>query len=292
MKKFKAYLKNRGISLLTANEYARVVTKYLNWLRLHDHSVMKVKRSLFTNYLEQCRQQGNKEVTARAKETAIRHYYTCIGAKNNPAVNWIDPKKKSTLPPSTVSKDELVGMYEGIKPKSTADHRNRCMLGLVLFQGLLRSELQELRVSDIDLEKGSVFIQGQHRTNSRRLKLDPMQLMHLYAYLNKYRVEYLRFQSADTDYFFLSKGTGIKNSIERMIIQFRKTYPQVEDLRHIRSSVISHWDKVDGIIEAMTRAGHRYVTSTQRYQTGKYDELQDLLRLKHPLESHDVSGFG
>jgi hypothetical protein len=38
-------------------------------------------------------------------------------------------------------------------------------------------------------------------------------------------------------------------------------------------------------MEAMVKAGHRYVSSTQRYQTNKYEELQDQLKAKHPLEN-------
>lgn len=60
------------------------------------------------------------------------------------------------------------------------------------------------------------------------------------------------------------------------------------DLKHIRCSVISNWEKDEGIIEAMTKAGHRYISSTARYQTNKNEELQDLLKTLHPLEGMKI----
>lgn len=60
------------------------------------------------------------------------------------------------------------------------------------------------------------------------------------------------------------------------------------DLKHIRCSVISNWEKDEGIIEAMTKAGHRYISSTARYQTNKNEALQDLLKTMHPLEGMKI----
>jgi integrase/recombinase XerD len=292
MTKFESFLINRGIYYNCAIQYNRTVEKFLNWLKLKGLTPGRLKRSQFTDYLEQLRLEGNKEGTIRSKEGAIRQYYYFIKAKHNPAINWIRPKRETTLPPKALEKDELQRIYEELKPNSPADYRNRCMLGLVLFQGLLRSELQELRVGDVDLEKGVVFVQGQRKTNSRKLKLEPIQLLHLYDYLHKYRRDFVACKKEVTDNFFLSKGTGkyLNNAVCNIINEFKIKYPQIVNLRHIRGSVITNWEKEQGIIEAMTKAGHRYISSTQRYQTGKYEELQDLLKTKHPMESLDLSG--
>jgi integrase/recombinase XerD len=163
------------------------------------------------------------------------------------------------------------------------------MLGFVLFQGLVRAELTELRISDIDFT-GKVFIQGRIRTNSRTLNLEPIQLMHLYDYVNKYRKEFL-VNRDEIDNVFLNKGNDARldNAVTILLKKIRKEFPQIQDLRHIRGSVIALWDKQDGIIEATAKAGIRYITSTARYQTTKYDELKEELKTLHPFESMSIN---
>jgi integrase/recombinase XerD len=292
MNKFESYLIGIGIHLNTRRQYTNTVVSYLSWLKQNNLTPARVKRTKFTDFLQYCREQGNKDRTITAKEGAVKHYYNFLGTKHNPAKSWIKRKKEYKLPPKGLEKEELVKIYESLNPKSPAEYRDRCMLGFVLFQGLLRSELMELRLSDVDF-KGEVFIQGQLRTNSRTLKLEPFQLMHLYDYKNKFRKEFLVFKEVEPDNFFLSKGTGsrLDNALTLLLKKLRKQFPQIIDLKHIRGSVISNWDKEEGIVEAMTKAGHRYISSTTRFQTGKYDELKEELKTLHPLENLELSFF-
>jgi integrase/recombinase XerD len=292
MTKFEKYLSNIGIHFHTVAQYSNIVQKYHNWLTENNLTPARIKQSRFTDYLQYCRDQGNNENTISVKQGAIKHYYNFLGTKHNPAKNWIRRKKEYKLPPKALETEELVKIYESLNPKSPAEYRNRCMLGFVLFQGLLRSELKELRLSDIDF-KGQVFVQGQLRTNSRTLKLEPLQLMHLYDYVNKFRKEFLVFKKVEPDNLFLSKGigSGLGNAIALLLKKLRKDFPQIQDLKHIRGSVISQWDKQDGIMDAMTKAGHRYITSTTRFQTTKYDELKEELKTLHPLENLELSFF-
>lgn len=110
--------------------------------------------------------------------------------------------------------------------------------------------------------------------------------MHFYEYIHKFRNDFLAYKGIETDRMFMSKGSGrrIDNALSRLLDQIRKEFPQVEDFIHLRTSAITHWEKEDGIIEAKVKAGHRYVSSTERYQTDKLDELQKQLLVFHPLE--------
>lgn len=293
MNKFETYLVSIGISSKVAKAYRRVADEFIRWLEANNLKAGQIKRSQFTDYLQQCREHGNKECTIMMKEGIIKHYYQFLGTKKNPALTWIKRKKEHTLPSTAIEKPELVRVYESLKPKSPADYRNRCMLGFVLFQGFKRSELEELRVSDVNFETGEVFVQGQLRTNSRRLKLEPFQMLHLYDYFNKLRKNFLVYNETVTDRFFLSQGKGARltNSVTSMLSKLKRDFPQIENLVHIRGSVITNWQKDEGVIEAMVKAGHRFVSSTQRYQTSKYEELQEQLKNIHPLEHLDTSTF-
>lgn len=287
MKKFETYLNNTGMQFNTAIQYGRIVDNYIDWVKENNLQVGKIKRTRFTDYLLTLEQQGNCSRTIGAKERAIRRYYEFLGTKHNPAKNWLRTKRRKTLPPPALEQTELTGIYERILPKSPVEYRDRCMMGMILFQGLRLSELQELRICDFDFEKGTVFVQGQRRTNSRRIKLESIQVKHLYDYLNKYRKDLLVYRKYETDRFFLSKGTSTKlgNALGRLMKSLMKQYPHIDGFKQIRASVISNWDKKEGIIEAMVKAGHRYLTSTTRYQTTNYEELLEELKTLHPLEN-------
>lgn len=292
MNKFEEYLINSGMNFQVAGRYGRVADKYIHWLKANDLKAHFIKRSKFLEWIQECRAIGNSDRTIEIKETVIKHYYYFLGTKNNPAQNFLKKRKAHTLPPSAIDKADLLKVYESLNPKSPAEYRNRCMLGFVLFQGFRRTELSEIRVSDLNLEKCEVFIQGQPRTNSRRLKLEPAQVMHLHNYCLKFRNDFLCNKKSDeTDKLFLSKGTGdyLNNSITLMLSKLKKDFPFIGDLRHIRGSVITSWQKNEGIMEAMIMAGHRYISSTQRYTTNKYEELHEQLKSIHPLEQLNLS---
>lgn len=296
MNKFETYLIDNGIHFQVAGKYGLIADKYIQWLKANNLKARNVKRSKFLEWIEECRAIGNKERTIIVKENVIKHYYYFLGTKNNPALTFLKKRRAYTLPPPAIEKAELLKIYENLKPKSPVEYRNRCMLGMVLFQALKRSELTELRIQDIDFEGGFVFIQEQLTTNSRRLKLQPMQILHLYDYLNKYRKEFLSFkENAANDKFYLAKGKGsyLNNALTRVLADLRRSYPHIKDLLHIRGSVITNWQKDKGIMEAMVNAGHRYISSTARYETTEYEELSEQLKIIHPLENMNLnSTFG
>jgi integrase/recombinase XerD len=290
MEKFEHYLIRNGIQWDVAAVYARNVSHYLVWVKENNLRVKSVKRMQFSKWLQSCREQGNKERTLRSKELAVKKYYYFLGCKNNPALSWMKRKKEHTLPEKPLSREELLKLYQSMKPSTPVMHRDRSMLGMVLFQGLLRSELTELRIQDLDFDNCTVFIQGQRRTNSRKLSMKSFQVMHLYDYMNKYRQDFIgRGRDQRTDRVFLSRGSGdgLHNTLARLLVSLRRTFPQLKDLKHIRGSVITHWQDEDGLMEAMVKAGHRYVSSTERYRTTRYEELQDQLKSLHPLENMD-----
>jgi hypothetical protein len=42
-------------------------------------------------------------------------------------------------------------------------------------------------------------------------------------------------------------------------------------------------------MEAMLMAGNQHIKTTKRYETKKYDELQELLKSVHPMEQFDFT---
>lgn len=283
---FTDYLVSNGMLRHTAHQHNLIADHYIKWVKANKLNIRKMKRSEFTEWAEQDRQLNNKESTIRFKERIIDHYYNYLKAEDKPTIRWVQSRRGQTLPDSPFTKEELMSFYESLQPVTPLQHQSRCLLGTVLFQALSTAEIQELRLQDINI-KGTIYIEGQLRTNARTLELEGIQIAHLHEYINKYRSEFLRFKSGDNDKLFLPSRTSnnIDNLHFRIIKFLRKDFPQIKAARHLRSSVIVNWINDSGVMEALYNSGMRYVTSLDRYQTTDYDELEDILRTLHPLES-------
>mgnify|MGYP005854110209 CR=1 FL=1 len=58
---------------------------------------------------------------------------------------------------------------------------------------------------------------------------------------------------------------------------------EVLTLVKIRSSVITHWLKNHNLRQVQYMAGHKYVSSTERYQQNNLEALQKNIEGYHPL---------
>ena len=69
-----------------------------------------------------------------------------------------------------------------------------------------------------------------------------------------------------------------------MFKAIQKENPEILHAKQIRSSVITYWLKTYNLLQVQYFAGHKYVSSTERYQLNNLDNLQDKLEKYHPLK--------
>ena len=89
-----------------------------------------------------------------------------------------------------------------------------------------------------------------------------------------------------SDKLFISSGKSeqLNNTLGSLCKRLKKLQPKVKNPTQIRLSVISHWLEKHDIRIAQYMAGHRYVSSTERYRKDQLESLQDQLEKLHPLE--------
>ena len=68
-----------------------------------------------------------------------------------------------------------------------------------------------------------------------------------------------------------------------MIRQLQQLNPKIINANQIRSSVITSWLQRYHLRQVQYMAGHRYVSSTERYQVLNTDDLQNELQKHHPM---------
>jgi integrase/recombinase XerD len=58
---------------------------------------------------------------------------------------------------------------------------------------------------------------------------------------------------------------------------------QFINFQQIRASVITHWLKQYNLRQVQYMAGHRFISSTERYLAGQIEELQEEIDNYHPI---------
>lgn len=66
--------------------------------------------------------------------------------------------------------------------------------------------------------------------------------------------------------------------------QLRELNKKVTNAKQVRSSVITHWLKQHHLRQVQYMAGHKYVSSTERYQLSNIDDLKNAVQEHHPMK--------
>jgi len=162
--------------------------------------------------------------------------------------------------------------------------RNQVVISLLIYQGLRQTEITRIRLQDIDLEKGTIYIRAMIRAASRALTLKPGQVMLFYEYINKVRPALLK---TDTDRLVVTlrgtaeSGTGINYLVET----FKPMFPDRNlNPRTIRQSVITNLLKGGKDLRVVqVFAGHKKISTTEKYRQSGLEELQAAIEKHHPL---------
>jgi len=169
--------------------------------------------------------------------------------------------------------------------------RNKVILSLLINQGLTTPEVVKLQVNDLKLREGTIYIAGTRKSNERTLELKSSQIMDLMEYTYQIRSKLLNYQKDQgCQNLFLPTPVVGKNTagnsleiFKRLSEEIKEKHPQVINLRQIRTSVITHWLKLHNLRKAQYMAGHRYVSTTERYLLNQTEDLQKDVDEFHPF---------
>ncbi len=222
---------------------------------------------------------------------AIRNYFNYLvkagKIKSNPAQGVYVRGIARRLPHDLAEYDELVKLYESYPVKDIRDQRNKVILGLLIFQALTIEELETLKADHINLRKGKIRIIGTDRTNERVLKLEASQVFELHEYLSKTRSRILHGPKVNAPekitQLIIGMEGGTKLAGEVAWMMRRLKHAKVRQASQIRASVIAEWTRRYDVRIVQYMSGHKYVSSTERYQATHLEDLKEQLRKFHPL---------
>ena len=181
--------------------------------------------------------------------------------------------------------EDLYYSYPINKGKEIARKRNKVILGLLVYQGLNTRDLQLLEVENIQLYKGKITIPSTKKSNTREIELKPWQLMEFMEYINEVRPNILRETSKATEQLLLPIGKSYKlhNTIYKLAKELKEINNSFTDVQQLRTSVIISWLKVHGLRRTQYLAGHKYISSTEKYVQDDLESLHETVNTFHPF---------
>ncbi len=285
MMTFIQYLQAKKFTAATINSYIKYIQHFFEWLQQEEADVETFTYNDLLEFMRYCQNKGITKHSVQMILCIVRHYCNYLiheGRRNdNPAAGVFIKGLVRKLPTNLLTMEVMEELYKQYSVQLNVDSSKKIMLGLMIYQGLTVSEIMKLQQHHIKIKDGKIFIKGTKRTNERLLELKALQITALQNYLqkNKYKdgaifIEPVKKEVSDRN---------VNNRIQYMFNQLKQLNPKVINAKQIRSSVITEWLRKNNLRQVQYMAGHKYVSSTERYQTNNLDDLQNELQQHHPM---------
>lgn len=282
---FEQYLQDKRYAPDTVRVYLLGQELFTGWLEQEQLTGEAASYNDLLAFMRHLHDQGKSKRSIHNELNVLRHYFSYLVAEgrreDNPATGLHMRGLVRQLPANLLSREELEALYKQYQLQLQVDREKKIMLGLLIYQGLQTEEITRLAATDIHLREGKIFIKGGRKSNERWLPLQAHQVLELQQYIR---------DNQGKEGIFLARPVrvdaskiNISNRMRHMTRQLQQLNPRVINANQIRNSVITLWLGQYNLRQVQYMAGHRYVSSTQRYQVLNNDDWQSELQKHHPM---------
>lgn len=288
MTSFKQYLEKK-YAPSTVKAYFRDIEKY--HCEKGKEAAEKGTYNDVMAYIEKLREKQKKPQSINRELCAIKAWYTWLvvsGQRKDHPCRYIELKDLKTSPlqlQDLFTVPELELLMERKERFYGLTQRNQVIISLLINQALTAPEISHLTLNDIDLKEGTVKVRPSRKLNGRVLPLKTKQVMLFYRYINEIRPKLLKEESESL--IITAKGSGENGEgIAYLLETLRYLFPGRKLTAHtIRASVIANRLKTgEDLRKVQLFAGHKKISSTERYRQSASEELKAAIQKYHPLK--------
>lgn len=269
----------------TAQTYLYSINRFIERFS----NAKRLKLSQIENYFMELKIQGDAIGYRNTTLASIKAYYNFLVEENeineHPCSTfYLDERRPTGKDFGSLLSMEEMELLLTLKEEryNHVANKNKAIIGLLIYQGLTSQELVELRLKDVDLEEGVVFIKGSGKNKSRSISLKPSQISFLIKYIDNDRKHLLK---SETQTLFISmRGVGMSvDGLHSLIERLNGAIDKPISPMTIRNSVISHWLNVRKfpLEDVQVMAGHRYPSSTEKYIHPDIQEQREAVTRLH-----------
>lgn len=295
MKAYENYLEKEQYSKTTIKSYSLQAEKFIEWVTQQGIKINLFNYKKAVQYTQYLQNRHTKPKTVNHKLNAVKQYCNYLVSvselTNNPFIDLkVQGEQKNKLLHNLLSSDELEDLYYSYDTEINktprilrANKRNKVIIGLLVYQGLATSDLKRLELEHLELYKGKIYIPRGNIGNSRTLELKPWQVMEFIEYINEVRPKLLPKNNQELTNVFIASQNRITDTVAGIIKKLKKINHKVENIHQIRASVIVNWLSQYNLRKVQILAGHKYISTTERYVQEDLKQLQEVINNYHPL---------
>lgn len=291
---FTNYLQTLGYTEKTIETKLREVISFTNWCSSKGITVYTITYRSSLEYINYLKNQKNSKSTINGKLAHLRTYFNYLTngghRKDNPIENTTIKGTPEPLSYTILDIEELEDLYYSFETENIDNSyrrltakRNKIIVGFMVYQGLNTSDLKALLVEHVQLSKGKIYVPACNRGNARSLELKSWQMMELMEYLNEIQPLLLTKAKKPLHYHQLFPFGNQFNLVGELLKKLKKYNQKVTSIKQIRASVITHWLKQYNLRKVQYLAGHRHISSTERYLQDDLESLHDMVNNFHPI---------
>jgi len=284
---FEDYLFQMRHSKLTVKSYLYSVSIFLSERKNALHLNYK---DIITYLSEKEKAYGNPNIKKQIL-FGIKKYYDYlieIGARNDhPCQRLYVKRNKSNaiILQDLFSTAELEMLLNREERYPALKQRNQAILSLLIYQGLRAGEIADLKIQDIDFDKGLIFVKGSRKNAQRHLEILPKQYRLLERYINESRNT---LKQINSDVFAIGKqGNALTIEVINYLVgTYKPLFPDRNlNPQTIRQSVIANWmnEKKLPLEQVQIMAGHKWISATEKYRQINNEEQKMLMNKWFPL---------
>ncbi len=290
LSKFLDYLKHeKRYSKHTIKSYTNDINQFKSFLELNYELTDEklVKHTHIRSWMVQLMEENISPRSINRKLSTLRSYFNYLRKlsliDNNPLLKIISPKVGKRLP-EYVKEDQLEQLFDTIDIGDFEDYRNRLIVELIYVTGMRRTELINLKDSDIQKSVGAIKVLGKGN-KERIIPLAP-QIFDKFERYKDLRSAYFEDLSAFPSFFVTNKGKilypkFVYNVVKKYlssVTTMKKRSPHI--LRHsFATHLMNQGADLNAVKELL---GHANLAATQVYTHNSIEKLREVYRKAHP----------
>jgi integrase/recombinase XerD len=273
----------KGLSQNTVQAYETDILSFLNWLtKTPNINYLNLKEDNINKYIAYLFKSKLKSSSVNRKISSLKSLYLYLIKKNilknSPISEVITPKKEKYLP-SSMSEDEVDRLLKSPDSSNKIEKRDKAMIEMLYATGMRISELVNLKLTDVDLQRCVAKVFGKGK-KERLIPFGEAALEALSDYISD------RDKSVSKEIFLSNRG----KKLSRVAFWQRiKIYLIRENLKNsisphtLRHAFATHLlNRGADLRSVQLLLGHSDLSTTQIYTHIAKQRLSEVLKKHHP----------
>jgi len=283
--KFIKYLSSeKRFSEHTIKSYATDLKQFTSFL-LSEFQIIdeinEISFQIIRTWIASLLEKGINPRSVNRKISTLKTYFKFLIREGvlieNPITKVVAPKSKKRLP-VFIEEDQIASLLNEVQfEKGFVGQRNKLIIELFYVTGIRLSELINIKISDVDLNKQSIKVLGK-RNKERIIPLSSNVVNDLNIFIeNNQKNKYL-FTNLEGDKLYNKLVYRLVNKYIAKISSVNKKSPHI--LRHtFATHMLNNGADINAIKELL---GHANLSATQVYTHNTIEKLKTVYKQAHP----------